>query len=156
LEPRLTPALLDAGIASREMLISRHEWYLDLIDLLKVRARTVLDMVRQAAPFFPGPIAFDPEAVEKQWKDRAASSRILEAVRNEIAKLPSWTPESLEAALRALAEQRGVAAGKIFQPLRVALTGLSVSPGIFEVLIAMGPELAAKRLNDAIGFLNAA
>ena len=54
LEPRLTPALIEAGIATAEMLESRREWYLALIDLLKVRARTVLDMVRQAAPFFPG------------------------------------------------------------------------------------------------------
>jgi glutamyl-tRNA synthetase len=64
-----------------------------------------------------------------------------------------WTPESLEESLRALATERGVAAGKIFQPLRVALTGLAVSPGIFEVLIAMGPDLTAKRLRDALEFL---
>jgi glutamyl-tRNA synthetase len=156
LEPRLTPAIIAAGIATSEMLDSRHEWYLGLIDLLKVRARTVLDMVRQARPFFPGQISYDPEAVEKQWKDRDASKTILKAVDDQIAQLHDWTPESLEAALRALAEERGVAAGKIFQPLRVALTGLTVSPGIFEVLIAMGPELTAKRLHDAGAFLNGA
>ncbi len=156
LEPRLTPAILDAGVATAEMLHSRHEWYLGLIDLLKVRARTVLDMVRQAAPFFPGDVAYDPEAVEKQWKDRNASAAILEAVHDALGRVGEWTPDSLEAALRSLAEQRGVAAGKIFQPLRVALTGLTVSPGIFEVLIAMGRELAAKRLRDAIEFLKAA
>ena len=156
LEPRLTPALLDAGVATAKMLNSRHEWYLGLIDLLKVRARTVLDMVRQAAPFFPGEIAYDPEAVEKQWKDREATTAVLEAVQEQLAQVADWTPESLEAALRSLAEQRGVAAGKIFQPLRVALTGLTVSPGIFEVLIAMGTELTAKRLRDAIAFLETA
>jgi len=122
---------------------------------LKVRARTVLDMVRQAAPFFPGEIVYDPEAVEKQWKDRDTTKTILQAVADRLGKVESWTPESLEAALRTLAEERGVAAGKIFQPLRVALTGLTVSPGIFEVLVTMGPELAAKRLRDANEFLNA-
>jgi len=156
LEPRLTPALIDAGVATAEMLESRREWYLGLIDLLKVRARTVLDMVRQAAPFFPGEIVYDPDAVEKQWKDRDATKAILQAVAERLGKVESWTPESLEAALRTLAEERGVTAGKIFQPLRVALTGLTVSPGIFEVLVAMGLELAAKRLRDANEFLNAA
>ncbi|HEV7869104.1 MAG TPA: hypothetical protein VGO90_15560, partial [Chthoniobacteraceae bacterium] len=156
LEPRLTPALVEAGIATAEMLERRREWYLELIDLLKVRARTVLDMVRQAAPFFPGQIVYDLDAVEKQWKDRAAAGALLHAVQERLATASTWTPESLEEALRALATARGVAAGKIFQPLRVALTGLTVSPGIFEVLIAMGPELTNKRLRDAIEYLNAA
>lgn len=156
LEPRLTPALLRAGVAPAEVLESRREWYLELIDLLKVRSRTVLDMVRQAAPFFPGAIAYDPEAVDKQWRDREATLAILHAVQDKLAKVDVWTPQTLEAALRALAEERGVAAGKIFQPLRVALTGLIVSPGIFEVLLAMGPELTMQRLRDAYDFLRAA
>jgi len=155
LEPRLTPALISAGIATAEMLESRREWYLELIELLKVRARTVLDMVRQAAPFFPGDIAYDPGAVEKQWKDRAATAELLHAVQNRLGELSQWTPASLEEALRGLADERGVAAGKIFQPLRVALTGLTVSPGIFEVLIAMGPELTNERLREAYEFLKA-
>ncbi len=155
LEPRLTPALLEEGIATAEMLESRREWYLELIDLLKVRARTVLDMVRQAAPFFAGEITYDSDAVEKQWKDRAATAELLHAVQESLAAAAAWTPESLEQALRDLATTRGVAAGKIFQPLRVALTGLTVSPGIFEVLIAMGPELTNQRLRDAYEFLKA-
>ncbi|MEP7065486.1 MAG: glutamate--tRNA ligase [Gemmatimonadota bacterium] len=155
LEPRLTPAIIEAGIATGEMLESRREWYLELIELLKVRARTILDMVRQAAPFFPGDIVYHSEAVEKQWKDREATSELLHAVQEQLASISTWTPESLEEALRALATARGVAAGKIFQPLRVALTGLTVSPGIFEVLIAMGPELTNKRLRDAFEHLRA-
>jgi glutamyl/glutaminyl-tRNA synthetase len=155
LEPRLTPALVEAGITTAEMLESRREWYLELIDLLKVRARTVLDMVRQAAPFFPGDVTYDPDAVEKQWKDRAATAELLHAVHDQLAGVPEWTPASLEVALRGLAAARGVAAGKIFQPLRVALTGLTVSPGIFEVLMAMGPELANERLREAVEFLKA-
>ena len=56
----------------------------------------------------------------------------------------------LEDTLRALAEQRRTTAGKIFQPLRVALTGLTVSPGIFDVLVALGKELAMTRLDEAL------
>jgi len=155
LEPRLTPALIEAGVATAEILESRRESYLELIDLLKVRSRTVLDMVRQAAPFFPGAIAYEPEAVDKQWKDREATLAILHAVQDKLAKVDVWTPQSLEAPLRARTEERGFAAGKIFQPLRVALTGLTVSPGIFEVLLAMGPALTMERLRAAYEFLKA-
>ncbi|HEU4643116.1 MAG TPA: glutamate--tRNA ligase [Gemmatimonadaceae bacterium] len=153
LEPLVTPELLGAKLATSEELSRRHDWYLALIDLLKVRARTVHDIVRQAIPYFGGAITYDPDAVAKQWKDRAAASDILGAVRARLASLPRWEAEAMEEALRALAEERGVAAGKIFQPLRVALTGMTVSPGIFDVLVAMGRELALARLDDARGFL---
>jgi glutamyl-tRNA synthetase len=55
--------------------------------------------------------------------------------------------------LRNLAESKGIAAGKIFQPLRVALTGIGVSPGIFEVLIMQGRELALRRIADSVKWL---
>ena len=58
---------------------------------------------------------------------------------------PAWEPAALEESLRVLAEQLGFGekAGKIFQPLRVALTGLAASPGIFDVLLVLGRERVA-------------
>ena len=150
LEPKVTPELIAAGLATTAELDRRRDWYLSLIDLLKVRARTVHDIVRQAAPYFPGPIEYDPAAVAKQWKDREAVVELLRTVRQRLASVPQWDAQALEEALRQLAEERGVAAGKIFQPLRVALTGVSVSPGIFDVLIAAGRELSLTRLDEAV------
>jgi len=57
--------------------------------------------------------------------------------------------------LRSLAESRSIAAGKIFQPLRVALTGLTVSPGIFDVLVMLGRDRALRRLERAVDSLQA-
>jgi glutamyl-tRNA synthetase len=59
----------------------------------------------------------------------------------------------MEETLRALAERRGVAAGKLLQPLRVALTGLTVSPGIFDVLLMLGRDRALSRLDAAERYL---
>jgi glutamyl-tRNA synthetase len=74
-------------------------------------------------------------------------------VRERLARLPQWEAQALEEALRELAEERGVAAGKVFQPLRLALTGASVSPGIFDVLLAAGRDLTLGRLDQAVEFL---
>ena len=153
LEPRITPDLIAAGLASSDDLSAKHVWYLSLIDLLKVRARTVHDIVRQAAPYFPGSLTYDEEAVSKLWKDRASAREVLTAVRKCLSELADWQPASMEEALRKLAEARGVAAGKIFQPLRLALTGMTVSPGIFDVLLTMGRELSLLRVDDAIRYL---
>jgi glutamyl-tRNA synthetase len=150
LEPRVTPDVIAENLATADELATRRQWYLGLIDLLKVRARTIHDIVRQAAPYFDGPLTYDPEAVAKQWKDARATAEVLGAVRQRLAALPEWVPEEMERSLRSLAEERQVAAGKIFQPLRVALTGMTVSPGIFEVLAQMGRGLALRRIDDAI------
>ncbi|HEX6965278.1 MAG TPA: glutamate--tRNA ligase [Gemmatimonadaceae bacterium] len=155
LEPLVTPELVTEGLATAEELSGRRDWYLALIDLLKVRARTVHDIVRQAVPYFRDEIVYEPDAVAKQWKDQQATADILAAVRQRLDAVDRWEAEALEASLRALAEERGVGGGKVFQPLRVALTGMTVSPGIFEVLVTMGRERARQRLDAALRYLAA-
>ena len=59
----------------------------------------------------------------------------------------------MEEALRTQAEHHGIGAGKLFQPLRVALTGLTVSPGIFDVLALLGRERSLARIDDAVKYL---
>jgi glutamyl-tRNA synthetase len=156
LEPRVTPAIVAAGLATEEDLIGRREWYLRLLDLLRVRSRTIDDIVRQAGPYFLDTIEYDQAAVAKNWKDPGEAESLLRAAREALAATPDWQPEPLEKALRDLAERSGVSAGKVFQPLRVALTGLSVSPGIFEMLVQMGRDLSLKRIDQAIAHLASA
>jgi len=150
LEPRVTPAIITARLATEEQLVERRDWYLRLLDLLRVRSRTIDDIVRQAGPYFFEDIEYDPVAVAKNWKDPAEASALLGATREALASVSDWQTEPLETALRSLAESRGITAGKVFQPLRVALTGLPVSPGIFEMLIQMGRELSLKRIDKAL------
>lgn len=150
LEPLVTPALIRAGLATAQDLAERREWYLRLLDLLKVRARLVDDIVWQAGPYLADEIAYDPDAVAKHWKDGGATADVLVAARERLGSLDRWEPESMEEAMRALAEERGVAPGKIFQPLRIALTGMPVSPGIFDVLAMMGRERSVRRIDAAL------
>jgi glutamyl-tRNA synthetase len=154
LEPLVTPLMLEANLASATELGKRRDWYLALIDLLKVRARALGDIVRQAPPYFAGDIPYDEQVVRQQWKDGAAARELLRATRDRLAGLDPWTSDTMEQSLRELADERGIAAGKVFQPLRVALTGTSVSPGIFEVLALMGRELALHRLDNALRWLD--
>ncbi len=153
LEPRVTPLIVAAGLASENQLEDRREWFFHLLDLLRVRSRTLDDIVRQAGPYFLDNIEYDPAAVAKNWKDPAEAASLLRATRDALAAAAGWEAESLEASLRALADARGVAAGRVFQPLRVALTGLTVSPGIFEMLIQMGREMSLKRIDQALATL---
>ena len=99
----------------------------------------------------PG-VALDPDAVAKQWKDPSTAELLSEA-RNSLANVGDWTAAPLEEAMRGVAESRGIGAGKLFQPLRVALTGSAVSPGIFDVLMLLGRERSLRRIDDALAQL---
>ena len=152
LEPIVSPLAVEAGLATAAELQARREWWLELLDLLRVRARTTHDIVRQASTYFSEKVDYDPEAVAKHWKDRAGASTILTAVRDRLATT-HWDSAAMEEALRRLAEELGLSSGKVFQPLRVALVGQLASPGIFDVLAILGQANSLARLDAAIGYL---
>jgi glutamyl-tRNA synthetase len=154
-EPLITPSIVAAGYASADWLTANKAWYDSLLELLRVRARTVDDLVRQAAPYFGESVELDPDAVAKQWKDPATVDLLADA-RTALHGVTDWSTAPLEEAMRAVAERRGLAAGKLFQPLRVALTGSAVSPGIFDVLVLLGRDRSLRRLDDAVRHLRAA
>jgi glutamyl-tRNA synthetase len=151
-EPLITPAIVDAGLATREWLAVNRSWYMTLLELLRVRSRTVSDVVRQAAPYFGDGVELDPDAVAKQWKDPVTPELLSEA-RDALGATGHWSAAALEEALRGVAERRGLGAGKLFQPLRVALTGSNVSPGIFDVLTLLGRERSLARIDTALQVL---
>jgi len=155
---RVAPAMEAAGLATVAELEQRRDWFVALLDLLKVRARTIDDIVRQAVPYFRDTITYDPDSVAKTWKDRAATADILARIRQALEETTTWETGPLEESLRVLAEQLGLGekAGKLFQPLRVALTGLMASPGIFDVLLMLGRDRSLSRIDAAVGYLRQA
>ena len=149
----MAPLMEKAGLASAEDLRTRHEWFCGVLELLRVRARLLDEIVDQAKPFFTELVEYDADAVSKQWRDAAATADILEATHDRLAAVSTWEPAAMEEALRALAEERGISGRKIFQPLRVALVGLTVSPGIFDVLQYVGRERSLARIAAAVRYL---
>ena len=151
--PLVTRGLVAAGITSAADVESRRGWYLDLVDIMKVRGRTIDEIVQQCTPYVRDGIEYDAGAVAKQWKDRDATAGLLAATRDRLSVVPDWSVPSLEGALRELAEMRNLPPGKLFQPLRVALTGTAVSPGIFEVLLILERDRSLARIESALRYL---
>ncbi len=146
------PQIIAAGVSSEAELTARLSWWHQLIELLRIRSRTTLDFVQMALPYFRDDITLDEQAVAKAWKDPDAARIALTRTRAALAEAP-WSAEELEVALRELAADAGISAGKLFQPLRVALTGAGESPGIFDVLMILGRERSILRLTAAIARL---
>jgi glutamyl-tRNA synthetase len=146
------PAIVEAGLTTADDLAGRRDWWHNLLGLLRVRARTINDIVRQARPYFHEDVEYDADAVAKLWSDRAKTRDLLTSARERIATAP-WDAAALEESLRALAEAQGVSAGKVLQALRVALTGVAASPGLFDVLLVIGRERSLARIDAALEYL---
>ncbi|MFN2431882.1 MAG: glutamate--tRNA ligase [Gemmatimonadota bacterium] len=151
----VTPWLVRAGLTREEEVASRAAWYRELLEVLRPRARLLPDFVTLARPYFPAPVEYRPDAVARFWSDPVAAGRLLDELRSELAVQPDLTDAGrLEARLRAIAEERGLSFSALVHPLRVALTGMRVSPGIFEVLRMMGKDLVLRRLDEALAHLH--
>jgi glutamyl-tRNA synthetase len=106
------------------------------------------------AGFLVEPQPTDEKAWEKVMRDGAGDT--LAAVRDELAALETFDRDAVEAALRGLVERLGVKPKVIFQPLRVAIAGSTISPGIFESVAALGREETLARTDTALERLRAA
>src|SRR5262249_16757425 len=118
-------------------------------DLLRARARMLGDFVSQGRPYFSDEFEFDPKAVEKNLKKEPALKELLPDLAKRLDALQDFNLETTEQALRSFADERNVKAGLLINAARTALTGSAVSPGIFEVIVALDRERTVKRLNAA-------
>ena len=143
LYPLVAPQLEKLGLNGNQEAVFK------AIAAVKTRSRTTLDVARQVAVRLEAKfVEVDDKAKREIAKDPAGHVAALQAAL-EVLKDADWKPEILERVLRELAERRGVASGKIFQPIRIALTGGTVSEPVNELLYVVGKDAALKRLADA-------
>jgi glutamyl-tRNA synthetase len=144
LHPLVAPQLERLGLNGNKDAVLR------AIGAVKARSRTTIDVARQVAVRLDAKqVVFDEKAKKEIAKDPAGYRSSLEASLT-VLRTADWTPEALERTLRALADQQGVAAGKVFQPIRIALTGGTVSEPVNELLYVVGKEAVLERLQAAV------
>ncbi len=100
--------------------------------------------------FAEGDLAYDAARLVPKKETPEAALDLLEAARERLNSLAVWETSHLETALRGLAEERGVKPGNFFTPIRVAVTGATASPPLFETLAVLGPDRALARIGAAI------
>jgi len=146
---RIEPLLRAAGLWSDRLAGADRPWLEQVIELLKPRARTLGQFVTDGRLFFVEDVEYDPAAVAK-YLQPAGSHELLSAVESSLHALPVFTREPIEAALRGLAAQRGVKPALLIHMTRVAVTGKTASPGLFEVLELLGRDRTRRRLATAV------
>ena len=121
----------------------------DAVAVTQEKISTLDEFWPLARAFFEDPVD-DPAAREK-FVDPEVGAKALTVAREALERVPApWSTESVEAALREAVERSGLKAKAVFQPLRVALTGTTISPGIFETVALVGRDRALKRIDAAL------
>nr|WP_314259553.1 glutamate--tRNA ligase [uncultured Devosia sp.] len=131
------------GLSANEAIV------LAAIPELQPRAKTVLELIDLAQFIYASrPLAIDAAAAVLLTDETRS---VLKDMADSLRGLNEWTVPAIDGAMRTLAEAKGLKLGKLAQPLRAALTGRTVSPGIFEVMVLIGRDESMARLEDQTG-----
>jgi len=136
--------LLERSKAHAPAGVPGGEAALRAVELHRTRARTTIEMGRALSVYANDPAEYDADGMKKQVKPE--TPELLRKLVAGYEALEDWTPEKLEAALRASAEEAGVSAGKLIHPTRLALTGTTVGAPLFDVVALLGKETALRRM----------
>ena len=126
-------------------------YVMKVIDQLKVRAKTLIQLAEQSKYFFTDPESIDKEAKMNSWKDN--TRELLATYFKHISELDDWDQNSLESLLRTVANDAGVGAGKIIHPVRLALSGITHGPSLFIMMELLGKERCIRRIRTVINLL---
>ena len=145
-DPERLAALLVPFLGKRGFDVQPSPWLVKAVRTFQERSRTLEEMAESSEFYFlcKDP---DPKAAEKFFTPEMAP--VFEEIAREFADLPDFTPAAMEPVLHRVAEKTGSKLGKVAQPMRVALTGGTVSPGIFEVMDVLGRDEVIRRLSRA-------
>ena len=140
--------LLEGGGLKGEVAAVSTDWLAQLVVLVKERAKTLVDMVDWVRPYFGQTVTFDDEAAKKFLTPAIAP--VLSKLLARFEAFQTFSKGEWEESFQQLVEEEGMKMGQLAQPVRVALTGRTASPGLFEVMDVLGRERTLLRLQAGI------
>ncbi|RKY04992.1 glutamate--tRNA ligase [Candidatus Poribacteria bacterium] len=147
------PFLERAGLIKREEITpEKRRWLEKIVEAVGDRMTTLADIVDYTYFFFTDEFEYSEEGLRK-WLSKEGVPEMLEEVKELLAGVEPFERGEIERALRGYVEGKGLKAIRVFQPIRVAITGKTVGPGLFETIELLGRERTLGRLERAIRFL---
>jgi len=156
LRARITPLLQAAGMWRDTLVASESEWMLRVLELLKPRARSLEHLVDELRPFLA---ADDAVAIDEAAATKHLTAQIqptMRALAEALRRAQPLDAASAEQLVRSTAEGAGVKAAALIHATRVAVTGRSVSAGLFEVLALLGSDRVTRRLERMANYTSPA
>ena len=147
----LAPLFVQAGVYTKYGLETRWQYFMQVIGLLKDRASVLSDFVERGEYFFQRPFQYDAKGMQQSFiPDNAAR---METLADIFAGLPAFNRENAETALKGLAEKLDIKTGQLIHPTRLALTGMTTGPGLYEIVELLGKTETVERLRSAASYI---
>lgn len=125
-------------------------WQAKMVQVFQERARNLRELADSCAYFVDDEIEYQEKAARKHLTEESLA--LLGELEGQLTELDSWTPDALEMSFLDLVQRKEIKLGQLAQPVRVAMTGGTVSPGIFDVLEILGRERTLERLRRAANY----
>ncbi len=137
-----------------EVLISNEQYVRDVLPLVQERARTLTEVAELTLFFFTDELEYDTNLLIGKNMSRESATQALEAAQQRLKQSEMFDAEVLEAVLRPLAAELGLKTGQLFGTLRVATTGRTAAPPLFQTMAVLGKERCLKRIEAALDKLH--
>ena len=122
---------------------------ISIIELLKVRAKSINEFMLQSNYFFNDPNSYDKMDVKKGWKDETVNQLTSEFL-TPLVEIPNWRKEDIETVFKSFSNSKELGLGKIIMPVRLAICGTLNGPSIFDILELLGRDTTIRRIENAL------
>lgn len=146
------PFLQEKGLVPKELDKNISAYIERVVALEQERLKTLRDVTELADLFFVDKIRFDEEAFKKILKQDYVPD-LLKELRVKLEALSSFNAPEIEKMMRKVAEEKGLKTSQVFHPLRVAVSGRMIGPGLFEMVEVLGKDRVLKRIDNALQLL---
>jgi glutamyl-tRNA synthetase len=150
-DPAQIAEQLEWHMSNQHIDISEGPALADVVKAQQERAKTLVEMAENSRFFYEAPTAYDEKAAKKQLNDN--SLPLLEEMLTRLMALEGWEAETVHAEVKACAEKNEVGMGKVAQPIRVAITGNTVSPSLDMTLYLLGRERTLSAISKAVDWI---
>jgi len=123
-----------------------------VVEAVRSRVKTLAEVADAAEYFFVDDFSYDEKGVRKHFRKENAAEYLAKA-KEKLAALSDFTLETTEAAYRDLSEELGIKAGEIIHPTRLAISGRTMGPGLFDIMVILGKEKTLERMERAIKYI---
>jgi glutamyl-tRNA synthetase len=135
----------------KEDRIPDKAWLAKAVQTLQERAKTLVELAASLRYYISEDVVYNDKAKEKFFNEK--SMELLKELKDGISSISGFSKPEIENLFKSIVEKHGVKLGALAQPVRVAMTGGTESPGIYEVLEVLGKEKVLARLEKAIGLI---
>jgi glutamyl-tRNA synthetase len=124
-------------------------YLVSIVELLKVRAKSLSEFIAQSDYFFNSPLSYDQEALQKAWGDNSVNTR-MQLLAVNLLTLEHWRKDYLQNIFELFIKEHGLGLGKIIMPIRLAVCGTLNGPAVYDILELLGKDETLKRINVAL------